>query len=179
MELTTMDGIVANIKETVENIGSGLAHDEDWAPVLCLYGKNPAIILMPGLAESVNSKDVFATEIIPKLITDGKPDFVSFTTMGWMKQYDPSTLEGAAEQARDEAKYSLGNIADRPGKAECLCIHIVGKDGAERQLMAYVHRNPTLHPTLQWFMDNSADAKQSAGRFPDALRAGMEAAWKK
>jgi hypothetical protein len=179
MDDTTMDGIVAWIKETVENIGTGLEPNDDWIPILGLLGTDkPAIIGIPNLGDPA-VKDTIAKKVIPGLIQQGKPNFAALVTMGWMKQYDPTTLEGAAEQARDEAKYERGNIADRPGKSECLCIHVVSKDGTERQLMAYVHRHPTLSPKLQWYLDSTGTKEKSAGRFPDALRAGMEAAWKK
>ena len=41
--------------------------------------------------------------------------------------------------------------------------------------MAYVHRNPTLSPTLQW-KEMVSKKGDSRGRFPEALRKGMQAA---
>ena len=174
---TTMDEIVADIKDTVERIGANLESEEDWMPVLLLYGEKPVIIGIPMMGEPT-MKDLFAQKLIPDIVKDARPDFAALVTMGWMKQYETKTLEGAAEQARDEAMFEPGNIADRPGKAECLVIHVIAKDGAERQLMAYVHRYDNGAPTLEWFLDNDQQIPkdQSAGRFPDALRAGMEAA---
>jgi hypothetical protein len=176
---TTMEDVVADLKRTVEEIGKGLDHDEDWIPVLSLYGKKPAIVGIPFLGDP-EVKDLIANKLIPGLIKQAKPDFAALVTLGWMKRYETTTIEGAAEQARDEARFAPGNIADRPGKSECLVIQICAKDGAEHQLMAYVHRYPSGAPTLEWFHDSAVDMPkdQSGGRFPDALRAGMEAAWK-
>ena len=177
---TTMDEVVDGLKKTVARIGADLGPDEDWVPVMIFFGDRPGIIAIPFLGDP-ETKNIVAQKVIPGLIEQAKPDFVGLVTMGWMKSYDQSSIEGRAEQARDEAKFEPGNIADRPGKSECLCIHIVGKDGVEHQLMAHVHRYPTVSPLLEWFVDTADDGIPkggSAGRFPDALRAGMEAAWK-
>ena len=176
---TTMDEIVADIKDTVERIGANLESEEDWMPVLLLYGEKPSIIGIPMMGEPT-MKDLFAQKVIPELIESAKPDFAGLITMGWMKQYSTATLEDVAEQARDEAMFEPGNIVDRPGKSECLVIFVVGKNNEEHQLMAYVHRFPSGAPTLEWFLDSALDIPKdrSAGRFPDGLRAGMEAAWK-
>ena len=175
----TMEAVVADIKDTVERIGKNLDAQEDWMPVLIAFGEKPVIMAIPMMGDP-DYKEIVAQKLIPDIVKDARPDFAALVTMGWMKQYETKTLEGAAEQARDEAMFEPGNIADRPGKAECLVIHVIAKDGAERQLMAYVHRYDNGAPTLEWFLDNDQQIPkdQSAGRFPDALRAGMEAAWK-
>lgn len=179
MELT-MENIVADLKDTVERIGKDLEPEGDWMPTMCLFGDKPAIIGIPELGDA-EYKEMIAKKLIPQLIKKHQPDFAALVTMGWMKSYETATLEGAAEQARDEAKFARGDIQNRPGKAECLTIHVVSKSGEEAQLMAYVHRYPQSGPVLQWFYhieDKDIPKDVSGGRFPDALRAGMEAAWK-
>ena len=176
----TMDSIEAELKQTLEGIGAGLEPDGDWMPVLLLYGGvegSPGIVGLPTLGEH---KDKMATIIIPHIVQLAKPKFASLITMGWAVEYDRSTIEGVAEQARDEAQFKPGEIEPRPSKYECLAAHIVDKDGHQRQLMAYVHRYPTSSPVLQWREDMKGEIPEGAsgGRFPDALRESMEKAWK-
>lgn len=152
MEELTMESIVADLKHTVERIGKDLEPEGDWMPVMCLFGDKPAIIGIPELGDAAY-KEMIAQKLIPKLIKKHKPDFVALVTM----------------------------IQNRPGKAECLTIHVVSKSGEEAQLTAYVHRYPQSGPVPQWFLetgDKDIPKDVSGGRFPDALRAGMEAAWK-
>ena len=170
----TLDGITDDLKETVERIGTDLEPQDDWMPTMICYGDMPAIVGIPELGDK-NAKGIICNVVIPELLKKTKPEFVALITMGWMKEYDPKTLEGAAEMARDEATYDRGNIADRPGRSEVLTIQIVGKDGSERQLFAYVHRYPTSAPLLQWREHNCT---HSEGLFPETLRSAMEAAWK-
>lgn len=168
-----METIASGLKNTLEGIGETLGPEDDWIPVMLMYGgEKDAIVGLPSLADH---KEVMSDLLIPKLIADHKPEFVALVTMGWAKDYDVSTLEGTAELARDEAMYEVGNIADRPGKYETLVGHIVDKDGNEAQLFGYVHRHPTLSPTIQWRDDLCTDIPKdkSAGRFPDALRKAM------
>jgi hypothetical protein len=171
-----IDAVCKSMRGTVEFVGSNLDPDEDWMPVLVCFGDQPTIIGIPMLGQP-ELKDMMAQTVIPDTIKQAKPDFVALVTMGWMVQYNTNTLEGTAAMMRDEAKYAPGNIADRPHKEEVVTVYVVSKNGEERQDMAYVHRHPTLHPTLQWRDDISQQSK-AEGRFPDGLRAGMEQAWK-
>lgn len=172
----TMDEVVSAVRETVEHIGERLDANEDWLPVMIAFGKTPAILPLPMIGDP-DCKDLVAQVVIPGAIKQAKPDFIVLVTMGWMVQYDGTTLEGVAAMSRDEVTYGSGDIARRPNKEEVMNIFVISKDGAERQELAYVHRNPTLHPVLQW-RDDISLAARIEGRFPDALRAGMQQAWK-
>lgn len=180
-EELSMDAIEADLKETLEGIGKTLEPDGDWIPVLVMYrgeqGDN-AIIGIPELGDKAK-KHLMAELVLPRFIKMAKPQYAALVTMGWAIQYDQSTLEGRAEQARDEAKFAPGEIEPRPSKYECLAAYIIDKNGKQRQMMAYVHRYPTSSPVLQWHEGVSEIPEgKSGGRFPDAMRAGMEQAWK-
>lgn len=180
--MDTIEEFKDHVVEMVEDVGHNLEPDEDWIPVLICFGKDPAIFAIPQLGDP-QFKDKACEIAIPTFIKQAMPDFVALVCMGWGVEYDRTSVEGLAEQARDEAQFAPGDISHRASRYEVLTIHIVAKDGDERQLFGYVHRHTDSPPTVQWRDDLYEGGKvppgKSGGRFPDALRAGMEAAWKK
>ena len=53
-------------KDTAERIGESLGPDEDWVPVVCLYGDKPAIIGIPFLGDPEASKALSQAKSFPR-----------------------------------------------------------------------------------------------------------------
>lgn len=171
--------ILAHHKSAVEHIGEGLEPQEDWCSMLFLINESapdgePREIItgLPQLGDP-QLKPQFLSTIIPTLIAQHKPEWAVLTNMAWYKRYDQS-LEGAAEQARDEARFAPGNIADRDGKKEIVCVMALSKTGEAHLAIAEVTRYPNLSPKLSW-LDELNESK-CEGAFADAIREGFKQA---
>lgn len=158
------------VREMVEGLGTRLAPDEDWIPVMFLFDKDGTaeIALIPQAGYDEHKAEV-CKHVIPGIIKQSKPQWATLVQMGWTIRYDPSTLEGRARIARDEATYPAGRIEDRPGRTECLTILTVGLDGESLDI-ADVIRGNSSPPRLVW---REREGNRHEGRFVNALRRGF------
>lgn len=173
---TTTEEVDSTVREWVEEVGHKLAADEDWMPVLFLFGCKPDNDMrIAGLPQLGDYKEAFCRQILPELIRDAKPDFAALVIMGWTVQYDPTTLEGRAQQARDEATYEPGNIQDRPNRIECLTVMTNSAIGDEHFSLAKVIRGEGNPPRLEWeVMSKEHQKHKMQGRFVNSMRFGFK-----
>lgn len=164
----------AFVRGSVQEVGTKLAADEDWTPVMFLFGCKPEKEMrILGMPQAGQYKDAFCKTVLPEIIREAKPDFVALVMMGWTVKYDPTTLEGVAQIARDEATYERGNIQDRPNRIECLTIMTVSSN-EECFSLATVIRGGGSPPRLEWEQFDDNGKHKSEGRFVNALRAGFK-----
>lgn len=178
--MLTLDELCNDLKKMTEQIGTGLAPDDDWAPVFATYeGSHNMLCAIPQIGEPA-MKAVLCEQIIPELIARSRARFASLVTTAWMKSYD--VREGLDEQQAERAVIDNYNaeraehdkgqgLGDVPGRKEVLSILVGERDGDLRQLLAYVHRHDGMPPTLEWMDDDLLT--ETTGLFPSAFRKGF------
>lgn len=171
---TPLEQVVEAAKDGIHGIEATFTKPtDDWQPVLVIAGeRGPEGEEGEGLALSVvgldadfmandMTKDILANEVIPQLAADTKAMAMAMVSSAWYVE------------AKSGADMAL-RPSEHPDRKEGVFVHAVALESSYFAA-AEIIRTANLPPMLQaWEEKYDADAP-AEGRFPEAMRAALEA----
>ena len=165
----TLDEHHDNLLTRVESVGTNLAPDDDWMPMLFIVDQTDqgTIVPVPALFTDEEQKNKAYNSVIPKLLREQKAKVASLVTMTWMvvQSMDDSVVRPSEDARRVEA------------------VNVASFDwtGAFRWAIAEVTRSRGEHPRLgHWKKASSEAGAKLEGIMSEpilaALRANRDAA---
>lgn len=136
----------------VEEVGTKLGPDEDWAPIMLLLGSQD-LTMVPLVDEEGNDlgRDL---PTLTSLLTKIAPDMVGRVGMGW-----------ASTDLKDKRP-----VSQREEREEVLIIQIAEPGAPQEVWMGKVTRHPDSHPEVSHW----EKSEQTGGVIVEAIQAALE-----
>jgi len=164
-------------QEQIEHIGTGLAPDDDWLPVLFLEKDDETAVIGLLLMENDTMKDICA-KVMEMLVRVTNPDSACFVSTAWLSSM-PEDKRGKY-QSEEEIReaFDSGELprpSEDPNRKEivvAVCIGVKGENDGEAMMMGEIERSPDKPPRIKEWNIHDDDMGMS-GRFAGAIKEGF------
>ncbi len=158
------------LKQKIEDIGTSLDPDGDWAPVLIVERQDNKMINCLLMMHNDETKDMCA-KIMTKIIMETQPESATFISTGWLSKYNDRHEDKESFMNKLESGL-IARPSEDPNRIECVICIVVEQSGKNAMIIGEIERSSTYPKIKKWTEVDEANSLD--GRFAEAMREGFK-----